>query len=81
MTADFEALEAPPMVTDDPRDGDPNLPDGDDFLGGATGVDVALGGEGLRRTGLEIGEVDRLRGEDERRALNEDDSALEIFLN
>lgn len=53
--------------------------DGDVFLGGATGVEVAFGGEGLLRATGPLppasGEGERRAGDAERRAENEDEDS------
>lgn len=70
------------VIADPVLEGDPSRPppEGDDFLGGATGVEVTLGGEGLLLPKPVLdkdgGETDLLRGDDDLSAEKDVDSAL-----
>ena len=76
LAAELVVIADPVLV------GDPSRPppEGDDFLGGATGVEVTLGGEGLLLPKPVLdkdgGETDLLRGDDDLSAEKDVDSAL-----
>ena len=75
------------VIADPVLEGDPSRPppEGDDFLGGATGVEVTLGGEGLLLPKPVLdkdgGETDLLRGDDDLSAEKDVDSALKKRLS